>query len=838
MTGVRNEGGVRGVRVPAALHRWAAEHNQHLSPSTRSEVDVIASIIEASSLRDYDAQRLDEAFYAGLRDIFPLERAERAETLIGIVAAWSATLPPETPRTVVAEVRGRPSSVEPAAPVVPGASEVVGMPEPRPQSPEIGAPAFLRSDKVDEDDTARLYGSARSYIRIVLAVLSVLLLAAVGVGVWLWASSRSDEAATTSDAETDTILEATDPTDAVEQPTAVPTVAATPAPTLSAERPSWADTNTILNAGNGTILASTYPVTAANRAVLTGHADAITGIAVSNDGRVLTSGADRRLVDWGADVTLASPDVLEVDAPLTVLARTADQKVIAGDANGNITVIDLINSTEPLAIDVHPSSISAIAEANDGRIVVASVDGDVAVFALQAPGDRLELGHSTEVTALAPLADGTIATAAVDGIVRIWPATGGNPVATIDSLGAPITAMIALLDGRLAIGSVDGTLQVVPAIDGAQASYTVGAHEGAIRSLLEFDDQRAGATIATGSDDTTVRLFSLETGDQWQQLDGHGDLVSALAQLPDGRLVSTSADGTGRVWNLELLTDGGVVRPPHERNLTHLTAWRNDQFISGGSDGLVVLASTTETTSPEQITRHGAPVVGLTVMPNGDIVSLDAASILRLSQIGPDAAEPFEFQLAPGATALDDRGELGVVTGHADGTVRFSDFTAETASIPAHGSGVNDVLGLSSGLVASASEDNTVRIIDPENPDVIPVFDLHTGPVQTLAELPDGRIASAGLDAIFIWSVEDMGQDHIRLTGHQASKLSLLGLPDGRLVSTAVDGRVRVWDLQDPQAEPITLVDIPGIVNPVLAQADNGLYVAGAARGYVIFTIE
>lgn len=826
------------MRVPAALHRWAAEHNQHLSPSTRSEVDVIASIVEASSLRDYDVLRLDEHFFAGLRDIFPLERAERAAALIEIVAGWSATLPAEAPRTVVAEVRGRPVSMEPAAPVVPGASETVGLPEPRPQNPELGAPAFLRSDKVDEDDNARLFGSARSYIRLVLAVLSVLLLAAVGVGVWLWASSRSSDTATTVDAESDIITDDAETVDAVEQPTAVPTVAPTPEPMLSTDRPSWADINTILNAGTGNVLASTYPVSAANRAVLTGHADAITGIAVSNDGRVLTSGADRRLVDWGADVTLASPDVLEVDAPLTVLARTADQKVIAGDANGNITVIDLINSSEPLAIAVHPSSISAIAEVADGRIAVASVDGDVAVFALQAPGDTLDLAHTTEVTAIAALDDGTIATAAVDGIVRIWPATGGTPMGTIDTFGAPITAMIPLLDGRLALGGVNGTLQVVPALDGAQPSYTVTAHEGAIRSLLEFDDQRAGGTIATGSDDTTVRLFLLDTGDQWQQLDGHGDLVSALAQLPDGRLVSTSADGTGRVWNLDLLTNAAIVRPPHERNLSHLVAWRNDQFISGGSDGLVMLASTTETTSPEQITRHSAPVVGLTVMPNGDIVSLDAASILRLSQIGPDAAEPFEFQLAPGATALDDRGELGVVTGHADGTVRFSDFTAEVASIPAHASGVNDVLGLSTGLVASASDDNTVRIIDLENPDIVPVFDLHTGPVHTLAELPDGRIASAGVDAIYVWSVEDMGQEHIRLTGHQARKLSLLGLPDGRLVSTAVDGRVRVWDLQDPESEPITFVDIPGIVNPVLGQADNGLYIAGAGRGYVVFTIE
>ena len=404
------------MRVPAALQRWAAEHNQHLSPATRSEVDVIASIIEASSLRDSDVRTLDENFYLALRDIFPLDRAERAETLIEVVAAWASELPAETPRTIVAEVRGRPMS-EPVAPVV-GQPEPIGLPEPTLSSSEIGAPAFLRSDRIDEDDTARLYGSARSYIRIILAVLSVLLLAAVGVGVWLWASSRSNDTTTDVVDDTEAIADDATSTDgAATEPTPEPTPTATPVPPLPTERPSWADINTILNAGEGTILASTYPVSAANRAVLTGHADAITGIAISDDGRVLTSGADRRLVDWGADVTLASPDVLEVDAPLTVLMRTQDQKVVAGDANGNITVIDLVNAGEPLAIAVHPSSISAIAEVIDGRLAIASVDGDVSLLSVQAPGDALELPHSTEVTAVAGLFDGSVATAAVDGRV-------------------------------------------------------------------------------------------------------------------------------------------------------------------------------------------------------------------------------------------------------------------------------------------------------------------------------------------------------------------------------------------------------------------------------------
>ena len=131
----------------------------------------------------------------------------------------------------------------------------------------------------------------------------------------------------------------------------------------------------------------------------------------------------------------------------------------------------------------------------------------------------------------------------------------------------------------------------------------------------------------------------------------------------------------------------------------------------------------------------------------------------------------------------------------------------------------------------------TVRILDFDNPDQIPVFDLHTAPVDVVIELPDGRIASAGSDGIYIYTVEGLAQDHIRLNGQRSRTISLVALSNDRLISTGDDGRVRLWDLTSPESEPTTLVDVPGIVNPHLIQAGNGLFVAGAARGYVVFTL-
>lgn len=838
------------MRIPAALQRWAAAHTHQLSTETRAELNVISSVIGASSLRERDIGALTANFGDELREIFPEDRAARAEGLIRVVGEWAKTQPPDeqtqpivTPISTLPPSSPSPGTTAPTTPTPVVASPSLPPIPPRqanqPQANQprgaapvvdlsVPAPAFLGSDRVDEDDNQRLFGSARSYARVVLALISVIALAAVGVGVWWWATTRTEDPAAVADT-----VEAESSTDAAVA-AITPTPTATPIPSSETPPQEWAEIESILNGGTSQILASTYHVSAANRAVLTGHTAGITGIAVSDEGRVLTSGADARLVDWGAEVTLDRPDVLTVDAPLTVLTRTLDQRIVAGDSLGNLIVFDLVGDDEPQVVAVHDSALSAITELRDGRLAVASVDGDVDVLALQAPADALELIHPAEVTQLVPLVDGRVVSASVDGAVRIWPATGGPAAATITTMNAPVTALAVFGDQLLALGSIDGRIQIVdPAMPEAPLAE-LNVQSGRIRSILPLTSVEGLNVLAVGGDDSMIRIVDLNNGSVRATLAGHGDLVTAFAELPDGQLVSTSGDATARVWDLDLaLRDTRNPAPPHATNLSHLAPWQSNRFITGGTDGVVTLSSTVEGTPSDVLTAHPAPIVGVVVMPNSDVVSIDATSTLRLTQPGVAIGDAIELSLAPGATTIDNRGDLGVVTGHADGTVRFSDFTAEVASVAAHESGVNVVVGLENGLVVSGGDDGAVRIIDLESAEAPQTVSLHQSPVTAMTELPDGRVASAGADGIYVWSVDDLGAASIRLTGHRERTLSLVALDTRRLVSTAADGRLRLWNLDDPTGEPETILDIPGVVNPILIPTETGLLVAGAGRGFV-----
>src|ERR1700760_1538399 len=61
-----------------------------------------------------------------------------------------------------------------------------------------------------------------------------------------------------------------------------------------------------------------------------------------------------------------------------------------------------------------------------------------------------------------------------------------------------------------------------------------------------------GRRVVSGSDDSTVRIWNVETGSEEKMLEGHSSLVYSVAFSHDGRrVVSGSVDKTVRIWNVE-----------------------------------------------------------------------------------------------------------------------------------------------------------------------------------------------------------------------------------------------------------------------------------------------
>jgi WD40 repeat protein len=103
-------------------------------------------------------------------------------------------------------------------------------------------------------------------------------------------------------------------------------------------------------------------------------------------------------------------------------------------------------------------------------------------------------------------------------------------------------------DGQVASGSADFSIQTFDPITGSSGKPCLG-HEEAIKSVVFSPD---GKRLASGSLDSTVRVWDVETGKQLGlPLQGHTGGVCSVAFSPDGKwIVSGSSDCTIRIWDV------------------------------------------------------------------------------------------------------------------------------------------------------------------------------------------------------------------------------------------------------------------------------------------------
>lgn len=119
-------------------------------------------------------------------------------------------------------------------------------------------------------------------------------------------------------------------------------------------------------------------------------------------------------------------------------------------------------------------------------------------------------------------------------------------------------------------------------------------HDDVVRKLLILPGNK---TFASASNDTTIRIWDLETGDLLNTLYGHDSFVYDLAVLSNGDLVSCGEDRTVRIWR-----DSKVIQAI---TLPCISVWcvsvlPNDDFVVGSSDNqLRVFTRSSDRVAPE-----------------------------------------------------------------------------------------------------------------------------------------------------------------------------------------------------------------------------------------------
>ncbi|MGH8900993.1 MAG: hypothetical protein ACRDYA_04740 [Egibacteraceae bacterium] len=374
-------------------------------------------------------------------------------------------------------------------------------------------------------------------------------------------------------------------------------------------------------------------------------------------------------------------------------------------------------------------------------------------------------------------------------------------------------------DGKtIASVSDDQTVRLWDVATGQPLGQPLTGHTGTVRGVAFSPD---GKILASASRDRTVRLWDVATGQSLgQPLTGHTDQVEGVAFSPDGRMIaSIGEDRTVRLW--DVATGQPIGRPltGHTNQVYGVAFSPNGRMIGSASADRTVRLWDVATGQPigQPLVGHTGAVFGVAFSSDGKTIAsagLDRAVRLWDVATGQSLGQPLTGHTDQvEGVAFSPDGRMIVSAGR-DRTVRLWD---AATGVPVGGPLVghtDQVVGVAfspdGAMIVSAGSDGAVRLWDAATGVLVggPLVG-HTDQVEAVAFSPDGKmIVSAGVDrTVRLWDAatgQSLGQP---LTGHTDQVVGVAFSPDGAMiVSAGSDGTVRLWDAATGQSlgQPLT----------------------------------
>ena len=312
-------------------------------------------------------------------------------------------------------------------------------------------------------------------------------------------------------------------------------------------------------------------------------------------------------------------------------------------------------------------------------------------------------------------------------------------------------------DGKSIVTASGGTALIWDAASGSLLRRLVG-HEGVVLAAVYSHD---GSTIATTSDDDTVRIWEARSGQLVRTFRGHESWVDSAEFSPDGtRIASSSFDGTVQIWDVN---EGRVLYSIRGlENTLSSTAYSPDgsRLVTTGRVARIWNATTGE----------------LLDTLNGN----DAE--VRFAAYSPDGRQLVTAEIDGRAHIWD------ALTGNVLHTLDNHESIVNTARFSSDGE-----------WVVTASYDRTAKIWQARTGKLVGTLSGPEGWFTSAEISPDGsRILTASQDGTArLWHGEEYGF----LGGHESG----LGItiaqfsPDGRSLLSWDKDAAQLWDVSNSE---------------------------------------
>ncbi len=291
--------------------------------------------------------------------------------------------------------------------------------------------------------------------------------------------------------------------------------------------------------------------------------------------------------------------------------------------------------------------------------------------------------------------------------------------------------------------------------------HTLKGHTKFIYDLAWSPD---GNTLASGSEDTTIRLWDTHTGQHIHTLSRHSAGVYCVAWSPDGQTLASGAeDSTIRLWNPQAEPQFRTLS--EHSNGVYCVSWSPDSkmFVSGAVDRTIRLWDAQSGKVLQVLPLQQGPIFSLVWSPKGDMIASSAN----------------------------------------DGIIRLWDAQAGKLlyALGGHTNNVNSLAWHPKGtILASGSADRTIKLWNTRTMQLIGTLEGHTRLVSAVSFSADGRLlASKAHDGtVRLWRTDTREGVSILNESFEAKWITYIAFHPSLPILATLDGGdtiIRIWEL-------------------------------------------
>jgi WD40 repeat protein len=479
-----------------------------------------------------------------------------------------------------------------------------------------------------------------------------------------------------------------------------------------------------------------------------------------------------------------------------------------------------VNQNEPIQSFQHKGGVNgAIFNRDESRILTYSADGMARLWAVGQNEPIQSFVHKGEVKgAIFSRDESRILTWGEDGTARLWAVGQNEPIQSFEHKDGVNGAIFSRDESRILTWADDGTARLW--VVGQNEPIQSFVHKGGVKGAIFSRDE---SRVLTWADDGTARLWAVGQNEPIQSFEHKGVANGASFNRDESRILTWGEDGTARLWAVgqnkpiqSFVHKGEVNGAIFNQDESRIMTWGEDRTARLWAVGQ---------NKPIQSFVHSERVLGGAFNRDGSrILTWSADRTARLWTVGQDKSIQSFVHMGWVMGAAFNRDGSRILTFGADRTARL--WAVDQDLQIHHEGGVNGaIFNRDESRILTWGKDGTAQLWAVDRNQPIQSFHHGGGVNGAIFNRDESRILTWGEDGTArLWA---LGQYKPLQSFQHWGKVkgAIFNRDESRILTCSADGTARLWAVGRNQPiqsfEPIQSFQHKGGANGAIFSRDG-----------------